>query len=114
MNVYEHDARVRAERARKVELFRYLIQEVIDPGLSTRQRGHCPDPGRGVGHCGRVEVGEPGPHRNSAIEPADRRRARHRRTEVVAVLQRISGRRELLPQSVDAVAALVSDRTITW
>lgn len=40
MNVHEHDARVRAERARKVALFRYtLIQEVIDPGLSTRQRG---------------------------------------------------------------------------
>ncbi|MEV4418335.1 hypothetical protein, partial [Catellatospora sp. NPDC049609] len=31
---------MRAERARKVALFRYtLIQEVIDPGLSTRQRG---------------------------------------------------------------------------
>lgn len=30
------------------------------------------------------------------------------------VLQRFTGRRELLPQTVDAVAALVSDRTITW
>jgi putative transposase len=36
----EVEARRRAERARRVALFRYeLIQEVIDPSLSTRQRG---------------------------------------------------------------------------
>jgi putative transposase len=36
----EQDQKMRAERARKVALFRYtLIQEVIDPSLSTRQRG---------------------------------------------------------------------------
>ncbi|MEV4416671.1 hypothetical protein [Catellatospora sp. NPDC049609] len=29
-------------------------------------------------------------------------------------LQRFTGRRELLPETVNAVAALVSDRTITW
>jgi putative transposase len=40
LNIHEHDAQVRAERARKVGLFRYtLIQDVIDPSLSTRQRG---------------------------------------------------------------------------
>src|SRR4026208_435948 len=33
-------ARLRAGRARRVALFRYgLIQDVIDPALSTRQRG---------------------------------------------------------------------------
>jgi putative transposase len=36
----DDDARRRAERARRVGLFRYeLIQEVIDPALSTRARG---------------------------------------------------------------------------
>jgi putative transposase len=36
----DDEARRRAERARRVALFRYeLIQEVIDPRLSTRQRG---------------------------------------------------------------------------
>jgi putative transposase len=36
----QDEARRRAERARRVALFRYeLIQEVIDPSLSTRQRG---------------------------------------------------------------------------
>jgi len=40
MSAREQEARVRAERARRVALFRYeLIQEVIDPALSTRQRG---------------------------------------------------------------------------
>jgi putative transposase len=40
MNAREQEARLRAERARRVALFRYeLIQEVIDPALSTRQRG---------------------------------------------------------------------------
>ncbi len=38
----EHDQRTRAERARQVALFRYrLIQDVIDPALSTRQRGQA-------------------------------------------------------------------------
>jgi putative transposase len=36
----DEQARRRAERARRVALFRYeLVQEVIDPTLSTRQRG---------------------------------------------------------------------------
>jgi putative transposase len=36
----DDDTRRRAERARRVGLFRYeLIQEVIDPALSTRARG---------------------------------------------------------------------------
>jgi putative transposase len=36
----DDETRRRAERARRVGLFRYeLIQEVIDPGLSTRERG---------------------------------------------------------------------------
>src|SRR5438045_3232026 len=40
MNAREQEARLRAEQARRVALFRYeLIQEVIDPALSTRQRG---------------------------------------------------------------------------
>jgi putative transposase len=40
MSPREQEARLRAERARRVALFRYeLIQEVIDPTLSTRQRG---------------------------------------------------------------------------
>jgi putative transposase len=40
MDAREQEARLRAERARRVALFRYeLIQEVIDPALSTRQRG---------------------------------------------------------------------------
>jgi putative transposase len=40
MSAREQEARLRAERARRVALFRYeLIQEVIDPALSTRQRG---------------------------------------------------------------------------
>src|SRR5258705_158250 len=40
MNAREQETRLRAERARRVALFRYeLIQEVIDPALSTRQRG---------------------------------------------------------------------------
>ena len=40
MSAGEQEARVRAERARRVALFRYeLIQEVINPALSTRQRG---------------------------------------------------------------------------
>ena len=34
------EQRRRAERARRIALFRYeLIQEVIDPALSSRQRG---------------------------------------------------------------------------
>jgi putative transposase len=38
----EEDARRRAERARRVGLFRYeLIQEVVDPSLSARQRGRA-------------------------------------------------------------------------
>lgn len=40
MSQAEHERRRRAERARRVGLFRYeLIQEVIDPQLSARQRG---------------------------------------------------------------------------
>ena len=40
MTAAEDEVRRRAERARRVALFRYeLIQEVIDPSLSTRQRG---------------------------------------------------------------------------
>jgi putative transposase len=40
MSAREQEARLRAERARRVALFRYeLIQEVINPVLSTRQRG---------------------------------------------------------------------------
>src|SRR5262245_5691232 len=40
MSAREQEARVRAERARRVALFRdELIQEVINPALSTRQRG---------------------------------------------------------------------------
>lgn len=40
MTQIDDDAARRAERARRVGLFRYeLIQEVIDPALSTRQRG---------------------------------------------------------------------------
>jgi putative transposase len=40
LNASEQDQRRRAERARQVALFRYtLIQDVIDPSLSTRQRG---------------------------------------------------------------------------
>src|SRR3989440_13054477 len=40
MNAREQEARLRAEQARRVALFRYeLIQDVIDPALSTRQRG---------------------------------------------------------------------------
>ncbi len=40
MDAREQEARLRAERARRVALFRYeLIQDVIDPALSTRQRG---------------------------------------------------------------------------
>ena len=36
----DDDTRRRAERARRVGLFRYeLIREVIDPALSTRARG---------------------------------------------------------------------------
>jgi putative transposase len=40
MDAREQEARLRAERARRIALFRYeLIQDVIDPTLSTRQRG---------------------------------------------------------------------------
>lgn len=40
MTSEEQDQRMRAERARQVALFRYrLIQDVVDPALSTRQRG---------------------------------------------------------------------------
>ena len=40
MTEIDEQARRRAERARRVALFRYeLVQEVIDPTLSTRQRG---------------------------------------------------------------------------
>lgn len=40
MSGIDDEARRRAERARRVGLFRYeLIQEVLDPQLSTRQRG---------------------------------------------------------------------------
>ena len=40
MDAREQEARLRAERARRVALFRYeLIQDVINPALSTRQRG---------------------------------------------------------------------------
>jgi putative transposase len=40
MDAREQEARLRAERARRIALFRYeLIQDVIDPALSTRQRG---------------------------------------------------------------------------
>lgn len=40
MTSEEQDQKMRAERARRVALFRYtLIQDVIDPSLSTRQRG---------------------------------------------------------------------------
>jgi putative transposase len=40
MDAREQEARLRAERARRIALFRYeLIQDVIDPSLSTRQRG---------------------------------------------------------------------------
>lgn len=40
MTQIDDDTRRRAERARRVGLFRYeLIQEVIDPALSTRARG---------------------------------------------------------------------------
>ncbi|WP_131769876.1 DDE-type integrase/transposase/recombinase [Candidatus Protofrankia californiensis] len=40
MNHAEREDRARAERARTVGLFRYtVIQEVVDPALSTRQRG---------------------------------------------------------------------------
>lgn len=40
MSQTDNDARRRAERARRVALFRYeLIQEVIDPTLTARQRG---------------------------------------------------------------------------
>ena len=40
MTQIDDDARRRAERARRIGLFRYeLIQEVIDPALSTRRRG---------------------------------------------------------------------------
>jgi hypothetical protein len=30
------------------------------------------------------------------------------------VLQRFTGRRQLLPETINAIAGLVSDRTITW
>jgi hypothetical protein len=30
------------------------------------------------------------------------------------VLQRFTGRRELLPETINAIAGIVSDRTITW
>ncbi|WP_052432943.1 hypothetical protein [Streptacidiphilus carbonis] len=40
MESFEEEDRRRAEKSRQVALFRYsLIQEVIDPALSTRQRG---------------------------------------------------------------------------
>ena len=40
MTKADEEQRRRAERARRVALFRYeLIQDLIDPGLSTRQRG---------------------------------------------------------------------------
>ena len=40
MDTREQEVRLRAERARRIALFRYeLIQDVIDPTLSTRQRG---------------------------------------------------------------------------
>ena len=40
MSQHDDEARRRAERARRMALFRYeLIQEVIDPTLSPRQRG---------------------------------------------------------------------------
>lgn len=40
MTAHDDDARRRAERARRMALFRYeLIQEVIDPALTARQRG---------------------------------------------------------------------------
>jgi len=40
VSVADEEARRRAERARRVALFRYgLVQEVVDPSLSARQRG---------------------------------------------------------------------------
>ncbi len=40
MPVRPDEKTARSERARRIALFRYeLIQEVIDPQLSTRQRG---------------------------------------------------------------------------
>ena len=40
MESFEEEDRRRAEKSRQVALFRYsLIQELIDPQLSTRQRG---------------------------------------------------------------------------
>jgi putative transposase len=40
MDAREQEARLRADRARRIALFRYeLIQDVIDPALSSRQRG---------------------------------------------------------------------------
>jgi hypothetical protein len=32
----------------------------------------------------------------------------------LAVLQRFTGRRELLPEAINAIAGIVSDRTVTW
>ena len=40
MNQAEEEARRKAERARRVAIFRYeMIQDVVDPSLSTKQRG---------------------------------------------------------------------------
>lgn len=40
MTGFDDEQRHRAERARRIALFRYgLIQEVMDPALSSRQRG---------------------------------------------------------------------------
>ncbi|MEU9455075.1 transposase family protein [Streptomyces sp. NPDC048277] len=52
----------------------------------------------------------PGASSAAAGPPADRRRARQRRTQAVAPLQRFTGRRETYPETHLAIAFLVSDR----
>ena len=118
----DEQARRRAERARRVALFRYeLIQEVINAGLSTRQRGalvrglaqHRPGtgcrghPGHGPDYHrrpGRHGQGAQPPHRQAARHP---RRA-HRPVEALAITPDGA---QVVTGSEDGTARLWDSRT---
>src|SRR6266511_4069694 len=68
----DDEQRRRAERARRVALFRYeLIQDVIDPVLSSRQRGRLIRALAERDHPGAFEALVPAPARVSARTPAE-------------------------------------------
>lgn len=94
------------------------MRVLVDAGYQGLAKSH---PGQVTAAPLKLRPGAP-PARQAAWEAEHKRQSSQRIPVEHAIaelkwwrqLQRFTGRRELLPETIDAVAGMVSDRMITW